>query len=151
MNLNKPLAFLILVFVAFVNLCAIVISDTTAVYAYVYIALEFKALYWGALGGVVYDMRTLSRVARYSQFDTRRVESLFLLALLGGILGFTITNLITISDVLIKGSEELAIPLGFTESGVAFLGGFGAKVVFGLLETVVNWLANIVTGRMERK
>ena len=145
------IAFLILVVVLFVNFAAYVFPKLDVEYKYVDFALTIDTLFWGALGGSVYLMRTLSSAARHCRFDTARVESLLIMILLGGILGFTITKLVLISNWLTDTSTDLSIPLQFTEAGVAFLGGFGSKVVFGLLDTTINWITDLLSGRLIRK
>ena len=130
---------------------AAVASRDNPVYQYADFLLAFQPLLWGAIGGAVYVIRTVSRAARHCQFDTRNVDNSYILILLGAILGFAITKLVLVSDWPNTLLGENGIPLTFTESGVAFVGGFGSKVVFSFFESVIYWMTNVVRVQTVRK
>jgi hypothetical protein len=92
----------------------------------------FSPFMWGALGSCVYILKRISDEAAAYRFDPDKFQGWQTRALLGAVLGGTITYIVD--------------PAAFTSAtlsstAVAFLSGLGTKIVYGGLERLITLLS----------
>jgi len=92
----------------------------------------FAPFGWGALGSCVYILKRISDEAAANRFDPDRFQGWGTRALLGAVLGGTITYVI---DPAAFGTANLSL------TAIAFLAGLGTKVVYGGLERMIALLS----------
>jgi hypothetical protein len=96
-------------------------------------AIQYYAPFaWGALGSCVYILKRIADEAAANQFDPDKFQGWLTTALLGAILGGTITYVI---DPAAFGTTSLSL------TAIAFLAGLGTKVVYGGLERMIVLLS----------
>jgi hypothetical protein len=91
----------------------------------------FAPFLWGALGSCVYILKRISDEAAANRFDPDRFRGWMTRALLGAILGGTITYVV---------SPEAFRSISVSMTALAFLTGLGTKVVYGALERLITVL-----------
>jgi hypothetical protein len=96
----------------------------------------FTPFLWGALGSCVYILKRISDEVAANRFDCDKFQGWITRALLGALLGGTITYII---DYIIDRDAFETVNLSVT--AVAFLAGLGTKVVYGGLERMISLLA----------
>ena len=92
----------------------------------------FAPFAWGALGSCVYIMKRISDEAAANRFDPDKFQGWQTRALLGAVLGGTVTYVI---DPTAFGSATLS------DTAIAFLAGLGTKVVYGGFERMIALLS----------
>jgi hypothetical protein len=92
----------------------------------------FAPFGWGALGSCVYILKRITDEAAENRFDPDRFQGWLTRALLGAILGGTITEILDPDAV---GTATLSL------TAIAFLTGLGTKVVYGGLERTITLLS----------
>jgi hypothetical protein len=92
----------------------------------------FAPFAWGALGSCVYILKRISDEAAANRFDPDRFQGWQTRALLGAVLGGTITYVI---DPTAFTSAQL------NDTAIAFLAGLGTKIVYGGFERMIALLA----------
>lgn len=85
---------------------------------------------WGGLGSCVYLLKTLSDKVRILVFERRQMQGVIPRIMLGAILAMVVVNLFELG--------ETNIPIDAV--ALAFLTGLGVKVVYGVLENLVEAL-----------
>ncbi len=93
----------------------------------------FAPFAWGALGSCVYILKRISDEAAANRFDPDKFQGWQTRALLGAVLGGTITYVI---DPATFGASTL------DETAIAFLAGLGTKIVYGGFERMIALLAD---------
>jgi hypothetical protein len=93
----------------------------------------FTPFLWGALGACVYILKRIGDEAASNRFDRDRFRGWGNKALLGAVLGGSITYIV---DPDAFSSVSLSI------TAVAFLTGLGTKIVYGALEKLIALLAD---------
>lgn len=91
----------------------------------------FAPFLWGALGSCVYILKRISDEAAANRFDPDMFQGWMTRALLGAILGGTITYLV---------SPDAFGNVSVSMTALAFLTGLGTKVVYGGLERLITVL-----------
>lgn len=109
----------------------IIIAALTESVHYTDILKPLEPFFWGALGACVYLLKLLLDYAQDRQFDKTKSHGFGLRIILGGVLGTVFVTLFGLAD-----------PIKLDTNAIAFLVGLGIKVFYGVLERLIDYLAN---------
>jgi hypothetical protein len=107
------------------------IPQTTAALAVDY-AVPFA---WGAIGAIIFLMKTISDRASEFSFDERRLRGLPERVLLGALMGTVLVKLFGVEDQ------------SFSNAALGFVAGLGTKAIYAAFETLVNGVAQRISGK----
>jgi hypothetical protein len=90
---------------------------------------------WGAIGAIIFLMKTISDRASEFSFDERRLRGLPERVLLGALMGTVLVKLFGVEDQ------------GFSNAALGFVAGLGTKAIYAAFESLVNGVAQRISGK----